>query len=96
MYVRINHLSTGIVDSSGVRVFYTDQPPKENVGVLIFGHSVAGHMIIPPRVERYTVKAFCSQKCTDKVSVLVICKSLHIQMHMYITILHVFIIKYAC
>jgi len=87
----INHLYTGIVDSSGVRVFYTDRPPKENAGLLVFGHRVIGHMIIPPRVERYTVKAFCSRKCTDKVSALVIYKSLH--MHtciLTILILHVY------
>ena len=25
-------------------------------------------MIIPPRVERYTVNAYCSQRCTNAVS----------------------------
>jgi len=69
----INHLYTGIVDSSGIRLFYTTHSPTESAAVLSIGHRVIGHMIVPPRVERYTVKAFCSQKCTDKVSVLVIC-----------------------
>lgn len=61
----------GIIDSSGIRFYYTDQPPEENVGILTFGHSVVGHMIIPPLVERYTVKAYCSERCLDAVSVLV-------------------------
>jgi len=67
------YLYTGIFDSSGIRMFYAVHSPKENAGILLVGHSIAGHMIIPPHVERYTVKAFCSQKCIGKVSVLVIC-----------------------
>ena len=66
-------------------MFYTDQPSKQNAGVLTLGQRVVGHMIIPPHVERYTVKGFCSQKCTDKVSALVICRCLHI--HIYTCII---------
>ena len=58
----------GIVDSSGMRMYYTDQPPKIETEMLILGHVTIGHMIIPPGVERYTVTAFCSQKCTETVS----------------------------
>ena len=81
----INHLYTGIVDSSGIRLFYTAHSPKDNAGVLTIGHNVIGHMIIPPHVERYTVTGFCSQKCTDKVSVLVT-YLLKLNMHTYICI----------
>ena len=59
----------GIVDSSGFRVYYTDQPQKNDAGLLIIGQNVVGHMIIPPGVERYTVNAFCSSRCTDAVSI---------------------------
>ena len=59
---------TGIYDSSGVRLYYTDQAPEQTAGILPLGHSVIGHMIIPPRVERYTVIGYCSQRCTNAVS----------------------------
>ena len=60
--------ATGIVDSSGVRFFYTDQPPEQKAAFLGVGHGVIGHMIIPPRVERYTVNGYCSKRCTNAVS----------------------------
>ena len=67
--VAVSNCATGVVDSSGIRFYYTDQAQAQNVGDLGFGHSVNGHMIIPPRVERYTVTGYCSQKCTNAVSV---------------------------
>jgi len=60
---------TGIVDSSGIRFFYTDQSPEQNAAFLPIGHDVVGHMIIPPHVERYTVNGYCSQRCTNAVSI---------------------------
>ena len=65
--------ATGIVDSSGVRFFYTDQPPEQKAAFLPIGHNVVGHMIIPPRVERYTVNGYCSQRCTTAVSSYTLC-----------------------
>ena len=65
----VTFIATDIIDSSGVRFFYTDQPPEQNTALLTVGHDVIGHMIIPPRVERYTVNAYCSQRCTNAVSV---------------------------
>ena len=58
-----------IVDSSGFRVYYTDRAQEENAGLLFIGQNVVGHMIIPPGVERYTVNAFCSNRCTNAVSI---------------------------
>ena len=64
------HLRTiGIFDSSGVRFFYTDQPPEQKAAFLALGHGVIGHMIVPPHVERYTVHGHCSQRCTNAVSI---------------------------
>ena len=62
-------INTDIVDSSGVRIYYTDQAPQQIAGNLPIGHSVIGHMIIPPRVERYTVTGYCSKGCTNSVSI---------------------------
>ena len=60
--------TTGIVDSSGFRMYYTDTPRQEDVGILAVGHNVIGHMIIPPRVQHYVVQGFCSSDCTNHVS----------------------------
>jgi len=56
------------VDSSGFRMFYTDTPREIDAGILLLGHRVIGHMIIPPRVERYVVRGICSSDCTNNVS----------------------------
>ena len=61
--------TTGIFDSSGVRFFYTDQSPEQKAAFVAVGHQVVGHMIVPPRVERYTVSGHCSQRCTNAVSI---------------------------
>ena len=68
----------GIVDSSGVRYFYTDQPPEHEAGILPVGYNVVGHMIIPPNVERYTVVGYCSANCLNTVSLY---RWLHTCMH---------------
>ena len=62
------------MDSSGFRIYYTDQPQERDAGILITGHSIVGHMIIPPGVDRYTVNAYCSSNCTSIVSILANCK----------------------
>ena len=59
---------SGIVDSSGIRFFYTDEPPQQRAAILTLGHQIVGHMIVPPQVERYTVNGYCNQRCTDTVS----------------------------
>jgi len=64
--------TTGIFDSSGVRFYYTDQPPEQKAAFLGLGHQVIGHMMVPPRVERYTVHGHCSQRCTNAVSIYLI------------------------
>ena len=63
---------TGIIDSSGLRFYFTDEPPQQNAGIMIVGQPFVGHMIVPPRVERYTVAGHCQQKCTDAVSTLIL------------------------
>ena len=50
-------------------MYYTDQTPEQTAGILPVGHSLTGHMIIPPRVERYTVTGYCSNRCTNTVSI---------------------------
>ena len=67
--IYIKYTYTGVVDSSGVRIYYTDQTPQQTAGIFPLGHNIMGHMIIPPRVERYTVTGYCSKGCTNSVSI---------------------------
>ena len=60
---------TGIVDSSGIRLYFTDQPPQQNAGIMTLGQPFMGHMIVPPHVDRYTITGHCPQGCTDAVSI---------------------------
>ena len=82
MYVKYI-FATGIVDSSGVRFFYTDQPPDQKAEILVVGHNVVGHMIIPPRVEKYTIYGYCSQRCTNAVSNYILCSLKSVNLHTY-------------
>ena len=68
--------TAGLIDSSGVRYFYTDEPPEMRAGILPIGHHITGHMIIPPGVERYTVTSYCPLNCTNAVSYEVLCTRL--------------------
>ena len=69
------------MDSSGIRLYYTNKPRQEDAAVLTLGHSVIGHMIIPPRVQRYAVHGFCSSNCTDEVSVMYVIMTGYIYLH---------------
>ena len=66
-----NTYQSGIVDSSGVRMYYTDTPRQEDVGILTVGHRTIGHMIIPPGIQHYTVHGHCPSWCTNDVSITV-------------------------
>ena len=60
---------TDIIDSSGMRFYYTDQPPEINAGILTLGQPFIGHMIVPPSVPRYTITGHCTENCTSIVSI---------------------------
>ncbi|KAK7072077.1 DBH-like monooxygenase protein 1 [Halocaridina rubra] len=57
------HLKQGVIDNSGLRIFYTDKPREIDAGVLMIGHSVATNLIIPPN-QRWKTTGICSGDCT--------------------------------
>lgn len=59
-------LPSGVVDSSGVRFFYTDQLRQHDAGTIVFGHNVSPLHIIPP-VQRWHSKGYCDSTCTSQV-----------------------------
>ena len=58
-------LFTGVVDSSGMRYYYTTEEPEHLTGSLTIGHNVDPDMLIPPRARNYTVTSICPMDCTS-------------------------------
>ncbi|XP_069961322.1 DBH-like monooxygenase protein 1 [Cherax quadricarinatus] len=58
-------LKPGIVDSSGVRIMYTQKLRRYDAGILTLGHTVSPTHIIPPGQNWNTV-AHCTAACTEK------------------------------
>ncbi|XP_063889884.1 DBH-like monooxygenase protein 1 [Scylla paramamosain] len=57
-------LTEGIVDNSGLRLFYTEKLRKYDAGIMSVGHSVTPYMIVPPKHTWKTV-GHCSGHCTN-------------------------------
>ncbi|XP_065886142.1 DBH-like monooxygenase protein 1 homolog [Dysidea avara] len=53
-----------IIDSSGMRLYYVKQPRQFNSSMISVGYLTRPQMVIPPRVDRYTVYGYCSKRCT--------------------------------
>ncbi|CAL4059444.1 unnamed protein product, partial [Meganyctiphanes norvegica] len=55
----------GVVDSSGLRIFHTDQLREHDAAVMTMGHSVVPAHIIPPG-RKWTTVGHCTADCTEK------------------------------
>ena len=60
--------TSDVIDSSGLRFYYSGTPREHRAGVLFLGHTVTEYMMIPPKVKSYTVAGLCHQNCTQSVS----------------------------
>ncbi|XP_068248771.1 DBH-like monooxygenase protein 1 [Palaemon carinicauda] len=58
-------LKTGVVDSSGLKLFYTDKPRQIDGGVIMVGSDVEPTMMVPPR-QRWKTIGICPGECTEK------------------------------
>ncbi|ODN00137.1 hypothetical protein Ocin01_06550 [Orchesella cincta] len=54
-------------DSSGIRVFYTDQLRKDDGGVLLLGYRHSPFLLIPPRQDNVVINGVCGSECTSKM-----------------------------
>ena len=60
--------NVGIIDSSGVRLYYTKQLRQNDIGVLTTGHPVVPTMIIPEKQDLWHIYGYCPQHCTERVN----------------------------
>ncbi|CAG7732653.1 unnamed protein product, partial [Allacma fusca] len=54
------------VDSSGVRVVYTENLRTYDTGTIIFGQRVTPFTFVPPQQEKFKIKGYCPGVCTEK------------------------------
>ena len=56
------------MDSSGIRMHYTDQLRHHDMGVLALGNTVSfPPMFIPPGMDRLEMNTFCGSGCTENM-----------------------------
>ncbi|KAK8380027.1 hypothetical protein O3P69_016584 [Scylla paramamosain] len=60
------NLRQGVVDSSGIKIFYTEKLRQHDAGILMIGHQVSFTHIIPPRQESFLTGTFCDGSCTGQ------------------------------
>ena len=56
-----------MIDSSGLRFYYTKQLRKYDAGVLHVGAFVDYRLMIPPKETNWEINGFCSEECTREV-----------------------------
>ena len=61
---------SGVVDSSGMRIWYTDIPREHDAGMLLVSYSVHPFMVVPPNAKNFTITSFINEDCTNRVSTL--------------------------
>ena len=56
----------GVVDSSGVRLYYTEQLRSSEAGLLNVGHDIAVTQMVPPGQTDFVVNGLCHSSCTEQ------------------------------
>ncbi|XP_068720678.1 DBH-like monooxygenase protein 1, partial [Montipora capricornis] len=56
----------GMIDSSGLRLYYTKRLRKYDAGMLYVGAAVDQSMMIPPKEKSWEFNGFCSEECTKE------------------------------
>ena len=68
MLYHYNYHSLGRVDSSGIRIYSTDQLRQYDSGAIGVGVPTSEWHIIPPKQKSWMSVSYCTEKCT-KVNV---------------------------
>ena len=61
-------LRSGIVDSSGLRFYYTENVRQYDAGIFYTGTYSSPHLLIPPQQTNWKMKGYCPAVCTEKVT----------------------------
>ncbi|CAH1791597.1 unnamed protein product [Owenia fusiformis] len=56
----------GVIDNSGMRIYYTSNVRTYDAGTMVVGHSLFP-MAIPSGAEDFTIEAPCSKQCTSRL-----------------------------
>ena len=59
-------------DSSGIRLFYTPTLRKYDAGIMELGLVYTPIMAIPPKEHSFQLTGYCTDKCTQTVSTLLL------------------------
>lgn len=70
---RIHLQCLGRVDSSGVRIYYTDKLRKHDSGIVSVGVKVNNWHIIPPKQKDWLSIGYCTAECTEVWYHLILC-----------------------
>ena len=62
----------GMIDSSGMRFYYTSTPREHDAGIMFLGHDVRPLMIVPPGAPNYMIGGICTANCTESVCRMII------------------------
>ena len=61
----------GVVDNSGLKLFYVSDEPEQRAGLLTFGSESSSKLVIPPGADSFVINAMCPSQCTHNVSILI-------------------------
>ena len=59
-----------LVDTSGIRIFYTDQLREHDTGMILIGTEVNFLHMIPPLQPNFQTLGRCTSECTSKVCMI--------------------------
>ncbi|RWS14424.1 Dopamine beta-hydroxylase-like protein, partial [Dinothrombium tinctorium] len=78
-------LKSGIVDSSGIRLYYTPSLRQNDVGILEIGLEYTDKNSIPPRQKAFDLAGYCVSECTRAALPATGIKIFASQLHTHLT-----------
>ena len=58
----------GVVDNSGLKLFYVSDEPEQRAGLLTLGRESLSKLVIPPGADLFVINAMCPSQCTKNVN----------------------------
>ena len=67
-FLNFTLMFSSVIDSSGMRIFYTSELRPTEIGLFFTGHQRTPFLSIPPKQKAFKVSGFCSSDCTQNVT----------------------------